>query len=152
MPLKVPGSTVGWLSLQCSANPESDSAVFCQPRSLTLRCSANPGIWHYTVSCPTKSLTLRCSANPGVWLCGVLPTPESDSAVFCQPGNLILRCPAQVRVWLCGVLPTAKSDCSVSWMKNKNWNRIKIKIVSESKEGSILEKKLGRQYRFALSH
>ena len=51
---------------------ESDSAVWCKPRSLTPQCDAKRGVWHH----------------------GVMQTEESDSAVSCTLRSLTLRCHA----------------------------------------------------------
>ena len=94
-----------------------DSAVCCRPRSLTLRCVADRGVFQQSLI---------------TWLRGVLQTAELDSAVCCTPRSLTPRCVANRGVfqqslitWLrravCNT-PRSFLKIRISW---QNRNRIR---------------------------
>ena len=137
---------------------ESDSAVWCIPRSLTQLCDAHRGVWlcsekntaesDSVVWCTPRSrlssgsflknfdhLTLWCDAHRGAWLHGGMHNAQLDSAVWCTPRSFL-------KIWISRQNRNRIKKYFSLFIKGldgfESWKKFKLKILGHTPFNTFL--------------
>ena len=118
--------------------------MWCTPQSLTPRWEAHRGAWLISISLGITKIYIFLTLDQNrhlvrYWLCGVLPTMESDSAVWCTLLSLTTLRYAHHGVWLWGGKYTTRSTSAVGCTLHsfsKNYDQLMNTTESDSTVGS----------------